>query len=170
MTTHPADWSAHSGAGRHWLAAAADLAFAADGHAGGPNGFAACALSAEPHVTHAARDFTASTLTGWGLGDVADDAVVVVSELLSNALRYGVTGPLGRALSPHPVWLGLLRRGEAVLVAVSDPGSDVPEVREADFFAETGRGLHVIDELSLSWGWTPPDEAGKAVWAVLVPC
>ncbi len=165
MTTHPADWAVGSGAGKHWLAAAADLAFPPAEHGGGDTGFAACALSADPHVTHAARDFTASTLTGWVMAGVVEDAEVVVSELLSNALRYGVTGR--RQTSLHPVWLGLLRRGNAVLVAVSDPGRDVPVVREPDFFAESGRGLHVIDELSDSWGWTTPDRAGKAVWAVL---
>jgi hypothetical protein len=40
-------------------------------------------------------------------------------------------------------------------------------VKEPDYFAETGRGLHIIDSLSESWGWTPPDRAGKSVWAMV---
>ena len=153
--------------GRHWLATAAHHAFPADDGAAGLSGFAACALSPDAHVVHDAREFTRSTLTGWQMAGLLDDAGVVVSELLSNALRYGVPGPVGRAPSPHPVWLGLLRRRGAVLCAVSDPGGDVPVVRTPDYFAESGRGLHVIDMLSESWGWTPPDQAGKAVWAVV---
>lgn len=167
MSTHPASWTADNGSSRHWLATAAHHAFPADEGNSGPTGFAACALSAEPEVTHDARDFTRTTLTGWGMEELLDNAAVVVSELLSNALRYGVTGRLGRTPSPHPVWLGLLRRGDVVLCAVSDPGSEIPVVKEPDYFAESGRGLHVIDMLSESWGWTTPDHAGKAVWAVV---
>lgn len=167
MTTHAACGTDGQASGRHWLAAAAHYAFPADEGAAGLSGFAACALSAELHVAHDAREFTRLTLAGWEMAGLLDDACVVISELLSNALRYGVTGPVGRTPSPHPVWLGLLRRGDALLCAVSDPGTAVPVVRTPDYFAESGRGLHVIDMLSDSWGWTPPDHAGKAVWAVV---
>ncbi len=170
MTTHPASSTADTvsdGSGRHWLATAAHHAFPFDEEGAGATGFAACALSGDPQVVADARDFTRSTLLGWGMRPLMDNAAIIVSELLSNALRYGVTGPRGRTLSPHPVWLGLLRRGDAVLCAVSDPGTDVPVVKRPDYFAESGRGLHVIDTLSESWGWTTPDHAGKAVWAVV---
>jgi hypothetical protein len=41
-------------------------------------------------------------------------------------------------------------------------------VREPDDEGgESGRGLHVVDAISESWGWTPPDRAGKAVWAMI---
>ncbi len=170
MTTHPASPSADAGSdgsSRHWLATAAHHAFPAEEESPGPTGFAACALDGDPRVAADARHFTWRTLTGWDMAPLADSAAVVVSELVSNALRYGLTSPRGRSLSPHPIWLGLLRRGDAVLCAVSDPGRDVPVVKEADYFAESGRGLHVIDTLSDSWGWTTPDHAGKAVWAVV---
>jgi anti-sigma regulatory factor (Ser/Thr protein kinase) len=172
MTTHPASSTADAGSegsGRHWLATAAHHAFPADEESPGPTGFAACALSGEPQVAADARNFTRSTLKGWDMGPLLDDAAVVVSELVSNALRYGMTCHRGRALSPHPVWLGLLRRGDAVLCAVSDPGTAVPVLKEPNYLAESGRGLHVIDSISDSWGWTAPDHAGKAVWAVVSP-
>jgi hypothetical protein len=71
-------------------------------------------------------------------------------------------------MGPHPVWLGLLRRGSSVLCTVSDPSRAVPVVREPDDEGgESGRGLHVVDAISESWGWTPPDRAGKAVWAMM---
>ncbi len=172
MTTHPASSTAGAGSGgsgRHWLATAAHHAFPADEDTPGPTGFAACALTSEPQVAGQARSFVRRTLQGWGMSPLVDDAAVVISELVSNALRYGTTCPGGRTLTAHPVWLGLLRRGDAVLCAVSDPGRDVPVVKEPDHFAESGRGLHVIDTLSDSWGWTTPDHAGKAVWAVITP-
>jgi anti-sigma regulatory factor (Ser/Thr protein kinase) len=170
MTTHAAGSTtepASDGTGRHWLANAAHQAFPVDEESHGASGFAACALSDDPQVTAEARDFTRTTLRGWGMGPLTDNAAIIVSELISNALRYGVRGPRGRTLSAHPVWLGLLRRGDLVLCAVSDPGTDIPVVREPDYFAESGRGLHVIDTLSDSWGWTTPDHVGKAVWAVV---
>jgi anti-sigma regulatory factor (Ser/Thr protein kinase) len=151
------------------LATAAHHAFPADEEIQGPTGFAACALDEDPQVAADARNFTRRTLSGWGLVVLAEDAAVVVSELVSNALRYGMTCPRGRTLSPHPIWLGLLRRGDSVLCAVSDPGSRVPVLKEPDNLAQSGRGLHVIDTISDSWGWTAPDHAGKAVWAVVSP-
>ncbi|CCB78248.1 putative regulator protein [Streptantibioticus cattleyicolor NRRL 8057 = DSM 46488] len=153
--------------GRHWLAAAADEAFPLGELGHGATGFAACALGADPQATGEARQFTRRTLGGWGLATVVDDVAVVVSELLSNALRYGVAGPRGRRASARPVWLGLLRRDRTVLCAVCDPNPEVPVIRKPDYFAESGRGLHVIDALSDSWGWTTPDASGKAVWAAL---
>lgn len=167
MTTHAASWTDGQTPSRHWLAAVAHRAFTAEEVAAGPTGFATCALSTEPHVAHDARDFTRSTLGGWGMDPLLDDACVIISELLSNALRYGVGGRAGPVSGQHPFRLGLLRRGRAVLCAVSDPGSDVPVVKEPDYFAESGRGLHVIEILSDDWGWTTPGRDGKTVWAVV---
>ena len=61
---------------------------------------------------------------------------------------------------------GLLRQGAIVLCAVFDPGVGVPVVKEADHLAESGRGTHVVEALSDAWGWTAPDQSGKAVWAM----
>src|SRR5215831_6511618 len=57
-----------------------------------------------------ARDFTAATLQRWGVADRSEDIVVVVSELLTNALRYTVPCP-GVAWPRWPVRLGLLQPG-----------------------------------------------------------
>lgn len=55
-----------------------------------PDGFAACALSGSARTVPEARRFTRATLAGWQMcADVADDVALVVSELVSNALRYG---------------------------------------------------------------------------------
>ncbi len=159
--------TASGGSGRHWLALAAYEALLAEGDGREASGFAACGLGGDARTVSEARHFTRSTLSGWGMGALVDDVSVIVSELLSNALRYGLGGGRGDAPDGDRIWLGLLRRGDTVLCAVCDPGPEVPVLREPDHFAESGRGLHVIDSLSDSWGWTTPDGAGKAVWAAV---
>jgi hypothetical protein len=155
---------------RHWLAQAAHdvLRKNLNGRATpGETGFAACALTADAQAARAARQFTRSTLTGWDLDPALDNVAIVVSELLTNALRYGLTDPQGLLAPPRPVWLGLLRRGVTVLCAVHDYSTSPPVLKEPDYLAQSGRGLHIIDSLSESWGWTTPNPAGKAVWAEL---
>ncbi|MBY8887609.1 ATP-binding protein [Streptomyces sp. PTM05] len=170
MTTHPvsspADPAQH-GSGRHWLALAALNALPADSGEPGPTGFAACGLEGELQAPCHARRFTRSTLTGWGMQPLVDDVAVIVSELLSNALRYGLPCAQAGVPAPGRIWLGLLRRGAGVLCAVSDPSSTAPVRKDPDYLAESGRGLHVIDSLSDTWGWTAPDRSGKTVWASL---
>jgi hypothetical protein len=99
--------------------------------------------------------------------DRGDDVAVVVSELLTNALRHGLPqagNPAGR--SHRPVRLGLVQPGQFVLCAVADPSPRLPEPKDPDYLAESGRGLHVIGGLSDRWGSTVPTEAGKVVWAL----
>lgn len=117
-----------------------------------------------PGSVKAARDFTEATLRRWGVPDIAHDVGVVMSELLTNALRHGVPAGVPPYSRP-PIRLGLLHPGSCVLCAVADPSREVPVLKEPDYFAETGRGLHVVASLSEQWGWTPPGHAGKVVWA-----
>ncbi|MFB4197382.1 ATP-binding protein [Streptomyces carpaticus] len=138
-------------------------------------GFATFPLADSPAAPGSARELTRSTLTGWGLARLADDATVIVSELVTNALRYGAppagapASPLPPASADQPFLLSLVHCGGSVLCAVFDPGSAVPVVREPDFFQESGRGLHVLESLAQTWGWTAPNAHGKAVWALLPP-
>ena len=111
--------------------------------------------------------FTAATLERWGIGERSDDIVMVVSELLTNALRYSVPCP-GSVWPRWPVRLGLLQPGPWVLCAISDPSDLLPEPREAGWCSESGRGLHVVASLCDEWGCTPPDHRGKVVWALFV--
>lgn len=134
---------------------------------GDATGFAACTLEDHPQSARAARRFTTTTLRGWEMAELVDSVAIIVSELVSNALRYGLTGPQMCPSRPKPIWLGLLRQETVILCAVFDPGANIPVVKEPDYLAESGRGLHVIDLLSDSWGWTQPDTTGKAVWAML---
>jgi hypothetical protein len=114
----------------------------------------------------AARDFAGATLRRWGLAGLGNDVGVVVSELLTNALRHALPRPTG-FVAPAPIRIGLLHPGPCVLCAVADPSDQIPVLRDPDYLAETGRGLHVIASLSDRWGWTAPSRSGKVVWATL---
>jgi hypothetical protein len=116
-----------------------------------------------PGCVKTARDFTEATLRRWGAAGLAGDVGVVMSELLTNALRHGV--PAAPRSSHPPIRLGLLHPGSCVLCAVADLSPEVPMLKEPDYLAETGRGLHVVASLSQRWGWTAPGSAGKVVWA-----
>ncbi|WP_158920473.1 ATP-binding protein [Streptomyces sp. NBRC 109706] len=135
-------------------------------------GFATFPLAGEPGAPRVARAHTRATLAEWGLDELAGDTSVVVSELVTNALRYGLPKdttprPLPPASADQPLLLSLVHCESSVLCAVFDPGHEVPAVQDPSLCQESGRGLQVLDALSRSWGWTTPDRHGKAVWALL---
>ncbi|GII67200.1 ATP-binding protein [Sphaerisporangium krabiense] len=125
---------------------------------------ATCPLRPQADSVKTARDVTRTTLGRWGLAPLCDDAVLVVSELVTNAVRYGICGP--RRLDAQPITLILLRLSPHVLLAVSDPSDEIPTPKEPDFISEHGRGLHIVETYSTRWGWDALDEGGKAVWAL----
>jgi len=158
--------------GCDWLMPAAEMAGLAGGswrsppdpaRAGWacPPRIATRALSAQAGSVRAARYFTLATLRRWGTAHSSQDIAIVVSEMVTNALRHALPGP-GR----RPVRLGLLQQGPWVLCAVADPGTAAPVPRTPGPLAEAGRGLQMICAFSDLWGYTTPSEAGKVVWAV----
>jgi anti-sigma regulatory factor (Ser/Thr protein kinase) len=108
-----------------------------------------------------ARDFTLATLQRWGTAERSQDIAIVVSELLTNALRHAVPA----SGEPRPIRFGLLQPGSCVLCAVADPSRAAPVLQTRGSFAETGRGLQIICALSDQWGFAPSDP-GKVVWAM----
>ncbi|MET9444263.1 ATP-binding protein [Streptomyces sp. NPDC006610] len=131
---------------------------------------ASCALPARYEAVREARRFTRRTLDQWEVGERFDDVCLVVSELVTNALRHALpdAGPLTPAHEP-PVRLHLLRWTERLVCAVRDPSNDSPVARDAeDFSAESGRGLFLVDSFCDSWGWNPlaGTLSGKVVWAM----
>jgi anti-sigma regulatory factor (Ser/Thr protein kinase) len=115
----------------------------------------------------AAREFSERTLRGWGLPGLADDAAVIVSELVSNAIRHGAGGPNGNGLDYDRIELILWRRSGQIICAVTDPGTGAPAMADPGPLAEQGRGLHVVEALSATWGWTRLGDHRKAVWAAV---
>lgn len=108
----------------------------------------------------AARAFARETLADWGVRGRADDVVLCVSELATNALLHGV--PPGRGFLLR---LGLLPCGDGVRVEVHDSGGGAPAVplADPDGSDEGGRGLLLVSELADKWGVTER-EPGKVVW------
>ncbi|MDU0258027.1 ATP-binding protein [Streptomyces sp. PU10] len=113
-----------------------------------------------------ARVFTRDTLRGWSLEHRRDDAVLVVTELVSNAVTHAV--PSAAAGVPE-VRLGLALGPARLTLTVADPGDNTPVFNPSDGSAlrEHGRGLCIVDALAEEWGWAPRPPAGKTVWATL---
>jgi hypothetical protein len=114
-----------------------------------------------------AREFTISTLRRWDAAQRCEEVAVVVSELLTNALRHALP-TCSHAHTGWAVRLGLLQPGPCVMCAVADPSRVAPVLRQPEHFGETGRGLHVIAALSDQWGYTITD-MGKVMWALFSP-
>ncbi|MFD4785644.1 ATP-binding protein [Streptomyces sp. NPDC058459] len=132
---------------------------------------ASCALPARYDAVREARRFTRSTLGHWDVGDRFDDIALVVSELVTNALRHALPAELpSGAGQSAPVRLHLLRWTGRLVCSVRDPSdeSPVPRETEDDFSAESGRGLLLVESLADGWGWHPVTggAGGKLVWAL----
>ncbi|MEV8569112.1 ATP-binding protein [Streptomyces sp. NPDC051322] len=129
---------------------------------------ASCALPPRFEAVRGARHFTRSTLTGWGLAERFDDVALVVSELVTNALRHALPADAPRS-DDAPVRLHLMRWTSRLVCAVRDPSQQSPSAGEvSDFAAESGRGLFLVDSFADGWGWHPLAGTlrGKVVWAL----
>lgn len=111
-----------------------------------------------------ARALVTSVLGAWGINqDVIDPAELVLSELVTNALRARAPGDrqVGICIT-HSKEDGLLR------LEVSDAGEGQPEVRSPSEDDADGRGLLLVDALTNRWGVQPREAGiGKTVWAEL---
>ena len=133
---------------------------------------AALPLSPRPGSVKVARDFATSVLRTWGLADLLPDVSLVVSELVTNAVRHGLgvlTDPVPSPSpdSPTPIRLSMLRQGSRLRCEVIDPSDVMPVRLEPDEDAEIGRGLYLVAALSREWGATLLAGGGKCVWAIL---
>lgn len=114
-------------------------------------------LPMEPTAAKQARDFLAEVCCDRHEARVLDDAQLLVSELVGNAVRHGAP----------PIELEVrCAGGDALQIRVRDSADDGPTPRTADADAEGGRGLALVDLLSDDWG-TDPEPSGKAVWFCL---
>ncbi len=114
-------------------------------------------LSAEGGSCARARQVVRDAAASWGLPeDLADDAQLVVTELVSNGIDHG----------EGPITLTVTRRAAGMLVEVHDLSPRQPLVRPVDPSSARGRGMQLVQALSVRWG-TTPDGGGKVVWAEL---
>ncbi len=111
-------------------------------------------LAAEPASAGAARQYVSSMLTNWGCTDLDDIAVLLVSELVTNALLHA---------GPGEILLTLTLGAEEFRVEVRDASQRAPQPRHYSSESGTGRGLMLIGDLASDWG-VDPDADGKTVW------
>jgi PAS domain S-box-containing protein len=121
-----------------------------------PDARAAIDLDPDPRSVSQGRRFVADTLADWGHDDCVDAARLVVSEILTNAVRHA-RGPIG---------LRMHRAEHEVTVEISDDSTHLPQRRIPDPQDENGRGLMLVDTLTDAWG-TRPTDTGKTVWFTL---
>ena len=113
-----------------------------------------------PESSSRLRSLLWTTFACWDAdAERLDDAALVLSELVGNAVRHA---------EGDTVQVRLHRRGEVLRIAVLDRSAAAPVPRTASYDDEHGRGMAIIAALSVRWGWEPSG-AGKVVWAD-VPC
>jgi len=110
-------------------------------------------LPADPEIVADARLQASRQLQAWGLEEAGFVTELVVSELVTNAIRYGAT----------PIQLRLIR-DRTLICEVSDGNSAAPHLRRARTFDEGGRGLLLVSQLTQGWG-TRQTTSGKTIWA-----
>ncbi|MFE2583861.1 SpoIIE family protein phosphatase [Streptomyces sp. NPDC059378] len=108
----------------------------------------------DPAAVPRVRAAAIRRLEAWGLGEAAFTTELILSELVTNAVRYGAS----------PIRLRLLRDGDSLICEVADGTSTSPHLRRAAFTDEGGRGLFLVAQLSRRWG-TRYTDRGKIIWA-----
>jgi PAS domain S-box-containing protein len=110
-------------------------------------------LPTDPSVVADARARAARQLADWGLEDITDTTELLVSELVTNAIRH----------AHDPVQLRIILDG-VLSCEVFDGSSSAPQLRRADRYDEDGRGLMLVAQLAERWG-TRHTGSGKIIWA-----
>jgi anti-sigma regulatory factor (Ser/Thr protein kinase) len=115
-------------------------------------------LGALDSAVPCARLHARQVIREWGRPDLADSTELLVSELMTNAIRASID-----VMSPA-VALWLFSDGRCVVIQVWDGSSEMPVRQDADADSESGWGLLLVESLSRDWG-SFPRANGKVVWA-----
>ncbi|MEV4179993.1 ATP-binding protein [Streptosporangium canum] len=128
-------------------------------------------LSVFPTSPYYARVHVQRVLEGWRRDDLIETAQLVISELVSNAIKAHVSPPAvteaAAHASPDHIWMDLYPVEAAVVLRVWDACRTPPVLRTPDLDDEGGRGLCLVDLLARSWGYYRPTTGGKIVWCTL---
>ncbi|MBS2539186.1 ATP-binding protein [Catenulispora sp. NF23] len=116
-------------------------------------------LAPGPSAPARARDFLTETCRRWHVTDFVADAALVVSELVTNAVRHAGT----------EMRLTLELRDGALTVSVHDHGPGLPRLIPPAERGYGGQGLAIVVQLAQAWGVAVEDDGGKAVWCRLGP-
>lgn len=115
-------------------------------------------LPAHERAPWAARRIVATALVAWGYDEVVELAELVVSELVSNAVRHaGDCGDLEVTVSADD---------DVVRLTVADGSPRRPQLRQDPVLGEGGLGLRLVERVALHWG-VDAEAGGKRVWVEL---
>ncbi|MGK5696031.1 ATP-binding SpoIIE family protein phosphatase [Streptomyces sp. URMC 128] len=117
-----------------------------------PGDVAYWSLEPEDAAPGHARRLARRTLSRWNLEELGDSVELLVSELVTNAVRH----------SSRPVTLRLLRT-DVLRCEIGDDAPELPRLRRARPTDENGRGLYLVSRLAMRWG-AARLSAGKIVW------
>ncbi|MDQ0835287.1 PAS domain S-box-containing protein [Streptomyces achromogenes] len=113
-------------------------------------------IPADPSLVAPIRKQAVEQLSRWDLSDASFTTELVVSELVTNAIRYG----------SRPIRLRLIHDATTLICEVSDHSHTAPHLRRAKTWDEGGRGLLLVAQLTQRWGSRHTAE-GKTIWAEL---
>ncbi|MGI5226345.1 ATP-binding protein [Actinoallomurus sp. CA-142502] len=115
-------------------------------------------LPPHPVASRQAHKVLEWALSEWCVqGPCADDAHIVLSELVTNAVMH----------SMDVFTLALDLRENQIVIEVWDCTDATPDVTLPDALAVNGRGMFLVDALSKEWGVRPAERGGKTVWATI---
>ncbi|MFD7643807.1 SpoIIE family protein phosphatase [Kitasatospora sp. NPDC059795] len=118
-----------------------------------PEDTVAWTIEADPSEVAVVREAASRALEQWGLGELVFTTELVLSELVTNAIRY----------AGGPVMVRLIR-SSVLTCEVSDPSATQPRMRRARLTDEGGRGLYLVAQLTERWG-SRYTRTGKTIWA-----
>ncbi|WP_031485640.1 SpoIIE family protein phosphatase [Streptomyces bicolor] len=119
-----------------------------------PSRVATWDIPADPALVAPIRKQVVDQLGSWNLSEASFTAELVVSELVTNAIRYGI----------RPIRLRLIHDAATLICEVSDNSHTAPHLRRAKTFDEGGRGLLLVAQLTQRWGSRHTAD-GKTIWA-----
>ncbi|MFH8756904.1 SpoIIE family protein phosphatase [Streptomyces atroolivaceus] len=110
-------------------------------------------VPSDPSAVATVRSDVSRKLTEWNLTEEAFTTELILSELVTNSIRYA-TGPIRVRLI----------RDRTLICEVSDRSSTSPHLRQAASMDEGGRGLFLVAQLAERWGTRYTDDGGKVIW------
>jgi anti-sigma regulatory factor (Ser/Thr protein kinase) len=123
-------------------------------------------LAARPSAAPWARRVLRQMLREWQLETISDTALLLVSELITNAAKASGNGTCQDCLNQQMIALTVRLTDTSLLMEVWDADPAPPVLQEADLTSDCGRELLMVDILSDSWGHHAAD-GGKVVWCEL---
>lgn len=116
-----------------------------------------------PRSVGLARAELQRTIVSWDLKAVEEAALVVLSELVTNAVVHARV-PRGREIETR-----YRREEDGLRIEVHDAADERPVLRPPDTESDCGRGLALVAALADQWAVSERNGVGKVVWAVLTP-